>query len=82
MEPAFLGIRISGFVKERGPEMGLSENWGVPYNQDPTIKGTILGSPIFGHPQWCAWRDVEGDGGYFVGSGSSSSISDDCTQLS
>ena len=22
---------------------------GVFYNKDPTIKGTILGSPIFGH---------------------------------
>ena len=34
--------------------MGLSENsgtlfWG-PYNKDPTIKGTILGPPIFGNP--------------------------------
>ena len=34
--------------------MGLSENsgtlfWG-PYNEDPTIWGTILGSPIFGNP--------------------------------
>ena len=34
--------------------MGLSENWGAlfwgPYNKDPTIEGTILGSPIFGNP--------------------------------
>ena len=34
--------------------MGLSEDegtlfWG-PYNKDPTIKGTILGSPILGSP--------------------------------
>ena len=35
--------------------MGVSHNkgtlnWG-PYNKDPTICGTILGSPIFGNPQ-------------------------------
>ena len=35
--------------------MGLSKNKGYlnlggPYNKDPTIKGTILGSPIFGNP--------------------------------
>ena len=36
-------------------ELGVSENGGTlfsgPYNQDPTIKGTILGSPIFGISQ-------------------------------
>ena len=35
--------------------MGVSENQGTlfwgPYNKDPTIWGTILGSPIFGNPQ-------------------------------
>ena len=35
-------------------DMGLSENWGTlfggPYNKDPTIEGTILGSPIIGNP--------------------------------
>ena len=36
-------------------DLGLSENWGYlvwggPYNKDPTIQGTILGSPIFGNP--------------------------------
>ena len=34
--------------------MGLSENWVTlfwgPCTKDPTIKGTILGSPIFGNP--------------------------------
>ena len=25
--------------------------FGGPYNKDPTIWGTILGSPIFGNPQ-------------------------------
>ena len=34
--------------------MGVSENrgtlFGAPYNKDPTIDGTILGSPIFGNP--------------------------------
>ena len=35
--------------------MGDSEKKGVPYfggpdNKDPTIWGTILGSPIFGNP--------------------------------
>ena len=33
--------------------MGLSENEGLfwgPYNKDPTIQGTFLGSPIFGNP--------------------------------
>ena len=34
--------------------VGLSETWGTlfwgPYNKDPTFKGTILGSPIFGNP--------------------------------
>ena len=35
--------------------MGLSENSGVPcfggpYKKEPTIYGTILGSPIFGNP--------------------------------
>ena len=35
-------------------EVGLSENsgtlfWG-PYNKDPTVQGTGLGSPIFGNP--------------------------------
>ena len=33
--------------------MGVSENRGYlilgPYNKDPTIYGTILGSPIFGN---------------------------------
>ena len=33
--------------------MGVSENrgtlFGGPYNKDPTIYGTILGSPIFGN---------------------------------
>ena len=29
--------------------MGASENKG-PYNKDPTISGTILGSPISGNP--------------------------------
>ena len=33
--------------------MGVSENTGTsfwgPYNKDPIIKGTILGSPIFGN---------------------------------
>ena len=36
--------------------MGVSENWGgvitlfwSPYNKDPTIWGTILGSPTFGN---------------------------------
>ena len=33
--------------------MGVSENWGTLfwglYNKDPTIWGTILGSPIFGN---------------------------------
>ena len=24
--------------------------FGGPYNKDPTIKGTILGSPVFGNP--------------------------------
>ena len=35
--------------------MGVSENKGYlilgPYNKDPTIEGTILGSPIFGTSQ-------------------------------
>ena len=35
------------------PCMGVSENRGTsfwcPYNKDPTIQGTRLGSPIFGH---------------------------------
>ena len=34
--------------------MGVSENrgtlFGGPYNKDPTMWGTILGSPIFGNP--------------------------------
>ena len=34
--------------------MGVSENKGYlisgPYNKDPTIWGTILGSPSFGNP--------------------------------
>ena len=38
--------------------MGGSDNkgyliWG-PYNKDPTISGTISGSPIFGNPHM-AW---------------------------
>ena len=35
-------------------DMGVSENEGYlkvgPYNEDPTIEGTILGSSIFGNP--------------------------------
>ena len=39
---------------EAAVDMGVSHNkgtlnWG-PYNKDPTIWGTILGSPIFGNP--------------------------------
>ena len=41
--------------------VGVSENsgtlfWG-PYNKDPTIQGTILGSPIFGnsHVEFGVW---------------------------
>ena len=37
-------------------DWGVSENrgtlFGGPYNKDPTIWGTILGSPIFGNPHW------------------------------
>ena len=36
--------RQGSFRKIRGTLI-----WG-PYNKDPTIKGTILGSPIFGNP--------------------------------
>ena len=40
--------------------MGVSHNkgtlnWG-PYNKDPTIWGTILGSPIFGNPPYRVCR--------------------------
>ena len=31
------------------PKTGGTLFWG-PYNKDPTIEGTILGSPIFGNP--------------------------------
>ena len=31
------------------PKIRATLFWG-PYNKDPTIKGTILGSPIFGNP--------------------------------
>ena len=38
--------------------MGVSENWGTlfggPYNKDPTIWGTVLGSPIFGNSHMLA----------------------------
>ena len=30
------------------PKIGGTLFWG-PYNKDPTIEGTILGSPIFGN---------------------------------
>ena len=30
---------------------------GGPYNKDPTIWGTMLGSPIFGNPHLC-WECV------------------------
>ena len=37
-------VAIWDFPKSRGALL-----WG-PYNKDPTISGTILGSPIFGNP--------------------------------
>ena len=45
------------------PYMGVSENrgtlfWG-PYNKDPTISGTILGSPIFGNSH-IGWSSCPG----------------------
>ena len=30
-------------------QMGVSEFWGS-YHKDPTVKGTVSGSPIFGKP--------------------------------
>ena len=36
--------------RQNGTYMGVSENrGGGPYYKDPTILGTILGSPIFGN---------------------------------
>ena len=34
--------------------------WG-PYNKDPTIEGTILGSPIFGNPNIAGPNNVDAD---------------------
>ena len=38
---------MRGFPKTRGTLFG------GPYNKDPTIWVTILGSPIFGNPHMC-----------------------------
>ena len=38
-------VRIWEFPKIRGTRFG------GPYNKDPTIEGTIFGSPIFGNSQ-------------------------------
>ena len=51
--------------------MGVSENGGVPYfggpyNQDPTIWGTILGSPIFGNSHIRFNWAVMGDQGSII----------------
>ena len=42
-------------VHQSGIDVGVSERRGTvfgegPYNEDLTVKGTILGSPIFGKP--------------------------------
>ena len=42
------------FPKIRGPYLG------APYNKDPTMSGTILGSPIIGNPQVSAGFWSEG----------------------
>ena len=46
--------------------MGASENrgtlFGGPYNKDPTIWGTILGSPILGTPPYVIWVECWGLG--------------------
>ena len=68
--------RSKGFTCTRlcGRNMGVSENrgtlfWG-PYNKDPTIEGTILGSPIVGNSHiyiyiWPnAWSVVDMSGRY------------------
>ena len=44
----FLVMGIAGFIWEF-PKIRGALFWG-PYDKDPTIKGTILGSPIFGNP--------------------------------
>ena len=48
-----LCLRISDcFLKWDFPKIRGTLSWG-PYNKDPTIKGTVSGSPIFGNPQMC-----------------------------
>ena len=39
-------------LKREFPKIRGTLFWG-PYNEDPTMYGTILGSPIFGNPQTC-----------------------------
>ena len=53
----FFGLRSGGrafWSESMKGDLGVSHNkgtlfWG-PYNKDPTIWGTILGSPLFGNP--------------------------------
>ena len=42
---------VFGFVVRAYSKVGVSYLILVPYNKDPTIEGTILGSPIFGNSQ-------------------------------
>ena len=37
-------------ARRKFPKIRGTLFWG-PYNKDPTIQGTVLGSPIFGNPQ-------------------------------
>ena len=59
---ALEGLELGGALDCRRVYIGVSDKkgylhyFGVLKNKDPTIQGTILGSPIFGNPP--IWSSV------------------------